>query len=210
MLPPLTDQFLGFPPPTNNIIPPTPAQQSSSSSANLTKAGFYFNHIQAPPRQQARVTQSHASPLTQQFTGASPHNNTQPPTVQQSLITPQSYIQAPKQPMSLPQPPPLYHLPTHLLKPNLHLLKQQSVSRSNFAKKLLASLISEDEWITLNVSGTRGKKQINPQVIDYVKLCVFFMYPLGVGENIEAAWKVCVKAIDAGARAIAKKRRQSM
>ncbi|XP_019852677.1 PREDICTED: uncharacterized protein LOC109582422 isoform X1 [Amphimedon queenslandica] len=210
MVPSLTDQFLGSPL-FNNINPPTLAQQSSGSSVNRTKPGSSLNYIQARPIQQSSLTQSHASPLTQKFTGAYTHNNIQPLTVQQPMVTPQSYIQAPKHPMPLPlsQRPP-FHVLGRSLKPNLLLLKEQSVSRCNFAKRLLATLIPEDEWITLNVSGTRGKRQINPRIIDYVKLSTFSMYPLGVGEDMEEAWRVCIKAIDAGARAIAKKKRESM
>lgn len=75
------------------------------------------------------------------------------------------------------------------------------------SKNLISQLIDEDEWARLNVSGTRGKDAINRDIITYVKACTFYMYPAEVGEDLNAAWRQCVRAIDAGARSIVRKRK---
>ena len=54
--------------------------------------------------------------------------------------------------------------------PDLSIVKKQSVSRSNFAKNQLGTIVSEDEWICSNVSGTRGKKAIILDLVQYVKM----------------------------------------
>ena len=72
------------------------------------------------------------------------------------------------------------------------------MSRGNFAKNLLAQLISEEEWLTHNVNGKRGKQQIDSTIIDYVKEFTFYAYPKDVGEDTNVSWDVCVRAMDAG------------
>ena len=68
-------------------------------------------------------------------------------------------------------------------------------------------MVSEDEWVSLNVSGTRGKQAISPETIQYVRKCTFLMYPIEAGENEEAAWKNCIRAIDAASKSLVKKRK---
>ena len=81
------------------------------------------------------------------------------------------------------------------------------MSRGNFAKNLLAQLISEEEWLTHNVHGKRGKQQIDSTIINYVKECTFCAYPKDVGEDTKVAWDVCVRAMDAGGRGLVKKKK---
>ena len=92
--------------------------------------------------------------------------------------------------------------PSHCSIPALDLskIRRKSCSRGNFAKNLLAKIIPEEEWIKSNVHGKRGKEAISPHIVNYVKQCSFYMYPLESNESMEQAWGFCVRSMDTGAR----------
>ena len=60
-----------------------------------------------------------------------------------------------------------------LSKVQLDSLRSRSVSRGNFAKNLLTTILPQDKWKTHNVRGKRGKQAIDASLIDYVKECTF-------------------------------------
>ena len=107
-------------------------------------------------------------------------------------------FQTPQQQTPQQQTPP--SLPPLIPQLDLSIIKRRSSSRPNFSKNLI-------EWVRHNVSGTRGKDAINQDVMSYVKTCTFYMYPAQVGEDLDTAWRQCIRAIDAGTRAIIRKKK---
>ena len=76
----------------------------------------------------------------------------------------------------------------------------ESVSRPNFALTLVTKFFTEEVRLVSNVSGRRGKKQLDNDVISAIKVASFRMWPLKSSENDKVAWRDCVKAIDEGGR----------
>ena len=71
-----------------------------------------------------------------------------------------------------------------------------SVSRPNFARILAEKFFSEDVRISSNVSGQRGKKKLDEDIISAIKVASLRMWPLKATENECVAWQQCVKALD--------------
>ena len=64
----------------------------------------------------------------------------------------------------------------------LMLLRSQSNSRRNFAKRLAVVTYTEEERFESNVNGKAGKKQLQPEKMEKIKDAVFLLYPLDVGK----------------------------
>ena len=77
----------------------------------------------------------------------------------------------------------------------------ESVSRPNFSLNLVSKFFSEEVRLTSNVSG-KGKNQLDKDIVSAIKVASFRMWPLKSTENEAAAWRECIKAIDAGGRGL--------
>ena len=84
-----------------------------------------------------------------------------------------------------------------------------SCSRGNFALELVRHLFTTEERIRSNVSGKCGKDKLDPARMKIVQEKSFAMYPLSQAEAELTAWPKCVRAIDAGNRALALLMRKS-
>jgi len=82
-------------------------------------------------------------------------------------------------------------------------LKEKSCSRKNFAKNLACVLFDEETRLNSNVAG-RGKRKLNPIIVQYIRSICFQFYP-NEGDK-EAEWKICIKAIDEGNRQLNRKK----
>ena len=72
----------------------------------------------------------------------------------------------------------------------------KSCSRKNFSSLLVKELFSEEVRKSSNVSGKLGKKQLDPNIIEYVKVTTFERWPLAQAEKMEKEWQECKAAID--------------
>lgn len=61
--------------------------------------------------------------------------------------------------------------------------------------------------MTSNVSGTRGKMQLNKEIMAAIKVATFKMWPCTPSENEVTAWQLCVKAVDAAGRQLYRPKR---
>lgn len=74
-------------------------------------------------------------------------------------------------------------------------IKAQSSSSMNFAVRLLRAFFTRPELKGKNVSGMRGKEQLDPEQITKIKNFVYEFYPTPPSER-ELVWRECRKAID--------------
>lgn len=85
---------------------------------------------------------------------------------------------------------------TGLLKnDSLIAIRARASSSMNFAVRLLREFFLPDELKGKNVSGMRGKEQLDTTRIDKIKNFVYEFYPTPPSER-EAVWRECRKAID--------------
>ncbi len=71
-----------------------------------------------------------------------------------------------------------------------------AISRKNFAAVLNRRIFSEEERKVSNVSGTKGKKKLDPHWIGIIKENVFRYWPFEPGKPKINAWRECIRAID--------------
>ena len=69
----------------------------------------------------------------------------------------------------------------------------RSCSRRNFAARLVKRLIPEKIQKISNISGTKGKQQLDPSI---TKATSFEYWPLKHTENMDKEWEKCKAAID--------------
>ena len=81
----------------------------------------------------------------------------------------------------------------------------KSCSRKNFSSLLVKELFSEEVRKSSNVSGKLGKKQLDPNIIEYVKVTTFERWPLAQAEKMEKEWQECKAAIDESNRRLSRK-----
>ena len=81
-----------------------------------------------------------------------------------------------------------YSQPTHPQQPSrtlspaeIQLAKNKSCSRRNFAARLVCELFTIEERKTCNVRGVLGKDQLDPSVVEYIKMLAYRYYPLHKG-----------------------------
>ena len=60
----------------------------------------------------------------------------------------------------------------------------------------MKELFSEEVRKSSNVSGKLGKKQLDPNIIEYVKVTTFEHWPLTQAEKMEKEWQECKAAIN--------------
>ena len=164
----------------------------------------------AAPRQPAPVTSASPPPQPAQVTLATPQPEQVPPVPPSHASQPEVHRAAPSlQPGQVPLPTPLSPLQPgrkpRLPSPSeLITIRNQAVSRRNFAKLLSVHTFSEEERRVSNVKGRQGKKQLSPNRMDELEAAVFRLYPLEQKENADATWRDCIKAIDEASRKLPK------
>ena len=60
-------------------------------------------------------------------------------------------------------------------------------------------MFSDEERVTSNCAGTKGKKQLDIKKINKIHKYVFIMYSIGITEQ-QAVWKKCRDAINEAGR----------
>ena len=78
---------------------------------------------------------------------------------------------------------------------NIIALQTKSNSTKNFAVRLLRELFTKEELEGKNISGSRGKDQVDPERIMIIKEIVFKMYHTQPADR-EMEWRNCRKAMD--------------
>ena len=78
--------------------------------------------------------------------------------------------------------------------------KRRSCSRPNFSANLVREMFTIEERRSSNVKGKAGKKQLDPCRMQRVHDVSFDVFQLNNGENMETAWKACIKSIDEAGR----------
>lgn len=86
-------------------------------------------------------------------------------------------------------------------------VRAKSNSRPNFTTLLVKSFFKPVIRMTSNVSGTRGKMQLNKEIMAAIKVATFKMWPCTPSENEVTAWQLCVKAVDAAGRQLYRPKR---
>ena len=82
-------------------------------------------------------------------------------------------------------------------------IRISSSSRRNFATNVNRQIFSEEERMTSNVSGTRGKLQLK---VAFIKRVAFQQFPLKAEERAKKAWSDCIEAIDEANRRLNRKK----
>ena len=82
----------------------------------------------------------------------------------------------------------------------------RSCSRGNMASKLVRRLVDETTRMTSNVNG-RGKKQLDPDIIAYVKSKCFEFFPSTGSDRVKEEWAKCILAIDESCRRLNKSKK---
>ena len=118
------------------------------------------NTVATPSPQPDKV---HATPTTS--TPAPPLAVTPAPPPQPDQVPPSAPVQ--------PDPKPQLPSPSKLIT-----IKNQAVSRRNFAKLLSVYTFSEEERLVSNVNGWQGKQKLSPNCMDELKAAVFRLCPL--------------------------------
>ena len=77
--------------------------------------------------------------------------------------------------------------------------KRRNCSRPNFSANLVRQMFIIEERRSSNVKGKAGKKQLDPCCMQRVHDVSFDVF-LNNGENMETAWKACIKFIDEAGR----------
>ena len=70
------------------------------------------------------------------------------------------------------------------------------MSRPNFARILAEKFFTEEVRVSSNVSGQRGKRKLDPDIISAIRVACLRMWPLKSIESEAAAWQQRMKAID--------------
>lgn len=83
----------------------------------------------------------------------------------------------------------------YMSKEYLTALKTKSTSAKNFAVRLMRELFTKVELEGKNISGSRGKDQVDPERIKTIKELVFKMYNT-LPEDMDLEWRNCRKAMD--------------
>lgn len=83
----------------------------------------------------------------------------------------------------------------YMSKEYLAALKTKSTSAKNFAVRLMRELFTKVELEGKNISGSRGKDQVDPERIKTIKELVFKMYNT-LPEDMDLEWRNCRKAMD--------------
>ena len=78
---------------------------------------------------------------------------------------------------------------------NLIALQARSNSTMNFAVRLLRELFTPDELFGRNISGVRGKDQVDPRRVEMIKEILFKIYRTSPADK-ELLWRYCRKAMD--------------
>ena len=99
-----------------------------------------------------------------------------------------------------PPPPPTTpkanNLPQFLSAEELIAIRTASVSQRNFAANVNCKILSEEERMTSNVSGSKGKDELDPIKVAYIKRVTFQQYPLKGNEKEKKVWSDCIISID--------------
>jgi hypothetical protein len=91
----------------------------------------------------------------------------------------------------------------YLSENEIHKIYVAAKSRGNFAAQLAQTLYSQEECITSNVMGTRGKRPLSPCRMSFVRRTTFRLFPCSDRfENLKIWKKECIKAIDSKNRKI--------
>ena len=75
-------------------------------------------------------------------------------------------------------------------------MRARCPSRRNLALKIAELRFSQEERLTSNCSGTRGKTALDRQELEQIRTDVFRYCSLVGKENFEDAWRDCRRAID--------------
>ena len=184
------------------------SQPSHQATAPEVLPAVREEHREAPPR-----SVSAAAPQPDRVTLATPPPQPRRVDVTPTPTPPPAVTPAPPpQPDRVPPSAPLHPVQSgqsgrkpQLPSPSkLITIKNQAVSRRNFAKLLSVHTFSEEERRVSNVNGRQGKQKLSPNRTDELKAAVFRLYPLEPRENEATAWKDCVRAIDEGNRKLPK------
>ncbi|XP_020905526.1 uncharacterized protein LOC110243739 [Exaiptasia diaphana] len=74
-------------------------------------------------------------------------------------------------------------------------IKCKSCSIGNFSVQLLRHIFQAEELANRNCSGTRGKEQVDPVRLKFIKETVFELYNVSAEERLNT-WRHCVRAMD--------------
>jgi len=74
-------------------------------------------------------------------------------------------------------------------------IKCKSCSIGNFSVQLLRHIFQGEELAHRNCSGTRGKEQVDPVRLKFIKETVFELYNVSADERLNT-WRHCVRAMD--------------
>lgn len=74
-------------------------------------------------------------------------------------------------------------------------IKCKSCSIGNFSVQLLRHIFQAEELANRNCSGTRGKEQVDPVRLKFIKETVFDLYNISAEERLNT-WRHCVRAMD--------------
>lgn len=74
-------------------------------------------------------------------------------------------------------------------------IKCKSCSIGNFSVQLLRHIFQGEELANRNCSGTRGKEQVDPLRLKFIKETVFELYNVAAEERLNT-WRHCVRAMD--------------
>ena len=77
-------------------------------------------------------------------------------------------------------------------------------TRRSLAAALVNELVDTEMRITLNVRG-RGKNQLDPNIIQYVKKKCFTLFPSDKDSDMKKDWDDCIVAIDDKGRDLKRK-----
>ena len=88
----------------------------------------------------------------------------------------------------------------------LFALKAKSNSTMNFAVKLLRELFTMEELQGKNISGSRGKDQVDPKRVQLIREMVFKAYST-VPSDRDNVWRYCRKAMDSFLRGMRQRER---
>ena len=88
-------------------------------------------------------------------------------------------------------------------------VRRKSCSRSNFAVNMVRELFSLEERKTSNVRGVLGKRQLDPNRLEKIRIATFQNYPCNAGEKEECCWRDACKAVDESCRRHNKEREKN-
>ena len=117
------------------------------------------------------------------------------PSASVGMPTLQSFAGEPSQ----ETPPP----DEYLSQSELTQIFMKSCSRKNMAVLLTRRLFSQEIRMSSNVSG-RNKKQLNPQVMEFIRRKVFLFFP-STQVNTSKEWADCIVAVDESSRRLKNK-----